>query len=208
MEENRMSEQTPYEMLQVSEDATFEEVQAARDLLIAATQEEKQRQAIETAYDAVLMDRLRLRQEGKIKVPERIRFAERLTEPRPAKVSLPNINQSPAWLQRLLDTPEPRGIIISGGVYSGLAALCLYAKSPDALSVVLAIAVGFNIFWLNRKERKLGRAFLLTLIALVLGVAIATAILQAVAAPLGLGPELFVGLVVMVVFWLVSSFLR
>ncbi len=208
MEEKRMSEQTPYEMLQVSEDATFEEVQAARDLLIAASQEEKQRQAIETAYDAVLMDRLRLRQEGKIKVPERIRFAERLTEARPPKVALPSMNQSPAWLQRLLDTPGPREIIIPGVIFSSLATICFYAKSADAISVVLAIAVGFNIFWLNRKERKLGRAFLITLVALVIGVAIATAVLQGVVAPLGLGPDLFVGLVVMFIFWLVSSFLR
>jgi hypothetical protein len=208
MEEKRMSEQTPYEMLQVSEDATFEEVQAARDLLIAASPEEKQRQAIETAYDAVLMDRLRLRQEGKIKVPERIRFAERLTEARPPKVSLPSMNQSPAWLQRLVDIPEPREIIIPGAIYSGLAAVGFYAKTADALSVVLAIAVGFNIFWLNRKERKLGRAFLITLVALVIGVAIATAVLQGVVAPLGLGADLFVGLVVIFIFWLTSSFFR
>jgi Protein CHAPERONE-LIKE PROTEIN OF POR1-like len=208
MEEKRMSEQTPYEMLQVSEDATFEEVQAARDLLIAASPEEKQRQAIETAYDAVLMDRLRLRQEGKIKVPERIRFAERLTEARPPKVSLPSMNQSPAWLQRLVDIPEPREIIIPGAIYSSLAAVGFYAKSADALSVVLAIAVGFNIFWLNRKERKLGRSFLITLVALVIGVAIATAVLQGVVAPLGLGADLFVGLVVIFIFWLTSSFLR
>lgn len=209
MEENRMSELTPYETLQVSEDATFEEIQAARDRLIEANQgQEKLREEIEAAYDAVLMDRLRQRQEGKIKVPERIRFAERLAESTPAKPVLSRIHQSPAWLQQLLDRPNSKEILIPGLVYGALAGIGVYTRTADALSVVLALGVGFNLFWLNRKDRKLGRSFLMTLAALVVGAAIGAAILQVAPPLLGLVPEAFVSLVVIFVFWLVSSFLR
>jgi len=202
-----MSEQSPYEKLEVSEDASFEEIQAARDRLIAvAPEDEKRRQSIEAAYDAVLMDRLRQRQEGRIKVPERIRFPERLLESPPSP-SLPRVNQSPQWLQRLIDTPDPKEVLLTGGVYAALAAASLFWRNSDALAFLLALGVGFNLVWINRKERKLGRAFLLTLAGLVAGGLIAVLILQT---PLmiPLLPEAFVSLVVFLIFWLISSFLR
>jgi uncharacterized membrane protein YfcA len=204
-----MSELTPYETLQVSEDATFEEIQAARDRLIAVHQgQEVQREEIEAAYDAVLMDRLRQRQEGKIKVPERIRFAERLAEAVPSQPILTRIQASPAWLQRLLDRPSLKEIAIPGLVYAVLGGIGVYARTADALSVILALGIGFNLFWLNRKEHRLGRSFLITLVAMVVGAAIGAAILQLTPPLLGLAPQAFVSLVVIFIFWLASSFLR
>lgn len=205
-----MSEQNPYELLEVSEDASFEEIQTARDrLLQGVTEDEKHREQIEAAYDAILMDRLRRRQEGKIKVPERIRFAERLAEAAPKSVAS-RPPQSPPWLQRLLDQPSPREIVIPGVLYTALAGGSLYVNtsSDDTLALLLALGVGFNLYWLNRKEQKLGRAFLLTLAAFIIGGLIGTAILQ-VANPIsGLTEEVFISLVVFLTFWLVSSFLR
>jgi hypothetical protein len=78
-----MSEQSPYEQLGVTIDASFDEIQEARDRLTDQHSGERQVvESIEAAYDAILMDRLRMRQEGKIKVPERIRFPERQAPPR------------------------------------------------------------------------------------------------------------------------------
>ena len=73
-----MSEQNVlYETLGLTEASSFEEVQSAKTRLSAEYKDDPQRkESIETAYDAILMERLRLRQEGKIKVPDRIRFAE------------------------------------------------------------------------------------------------------------------------------------
>lgn len=203
-----MSEQNPYEVLEVSEDASFEEIQTARDRLIeAATEGEKSREHIEAAYDAILMDRLRRRQEGKIKVPERIRFAERLTEATP-KATPARPPQSPVWLQRLIDQPSPREILIPGVLFAVLSGLSFYVRSSDTLALLLALGVGFNLYWLNRKEQKLGRAFLITLAAFIIGGLIGTAILQ-VAQPIPMSaPEAFISLVVFLIFWLVSSFLR
>jgi len=72
-----MSDQSPYEKLGVSEDASFDEIQDVRNRLLEQHGGDGiVRDVIEAAYDAILMERLRMRQEGKIKVPERIRFPE------------------------------------------------------------------------------------------------------------------------------------
>ncbi len=199
----------PYEKLQVSEDASFERIKEARDALLATyIGDERQRTEIEAAYDAILMDRLRQRQEGKIKVPERIRYAERLAEP-----ALPNVNRlgnHPAvkWWQQQLDMPSLRGILITSAVYAALMAIGIYQANPDTLALVLSLGVGFNLVWLQRKEQRLGRAFLMTLLALILGAVVAVGLYH-----LGLFGVLFsvdqmVGLVVFVTFWLTSNFLR
>ena len=59
--------QDPYERLGISADAGFEEVQRARETsLKAAGDDPMARARIETAYDSVLMGRLRERQSGTI----------------------------------------------------------------------------------------------------------------------------------------------
>lgn len=202
-----MSEQNPYEQLGVSEEASFEEVQAARDRLVMAySSDDKCRERIEAAYDAILMDRLRRRQQGKIKVPEVIRFAERRAEP-PPNLSLPRVNQSPPWLQRLIDTPRGKDVLVPTALFASLGGLSFYWQSADASALLLALGVGFSLYCLNRKERKLGRAALLTLAGLLVGVLLG-AVLQAYL-PVGLlVPETFISLFVFLVLWLVSSFLR
>lgn len=202
-----MSEQNSYEKLGVSEEASFEEIQAARDRLLEATgADEKSRQSVEAAYDAVLMDRLRRRQEGKIKVPERIRFPERLAPP-PPSVNLPRANQSPPWLQRLIDTPSLRDVLLPGVFFASLSGLSFYGQSTDTLAFLLALGVGFNLYFLSRKERKFGRALLLTLASLAIAGLLAT-LLQPYVPQVGLTPETFISLVIFLVLWLVSSFLR
>ncbi len=99
-----MSSQNPYEQLGVTEASSFDEIQDARNRLFAEYEgDRKQLESIEAAYDAVLMDRLRLRQEGKIKVPDRIRFPEKMVQPAPAPAPSP-VSNGPSWLQRLIDT--------------------------------------------------------------------------------------------------------
>ncbi|MFN6035094.1 MAG: CPP1-like family protein, partial [Dolichospermum sp.] len=55
-----MSDQSPYEKIGVSEDASFDEIQEARNRLLEKYGGEgNSREVIEAAYDAILMDRLR-----------------------------------------------------------------------------------------------------------------------------------------------------
>lgn len=209
MEEKRMSEQNPYEILEVAENASFEDIQNARDRIIAQNQEdEKCRQTVEAAYDSVLMDRLRKRQEGKIKVPEGIRFAERLAEKKPSKLSMPQINPSPNWLQQSIDQPDMQEVTIVGACYTALAGFALLSQSVDTLAFLLALGVGFSLYWLNRKEQKLGRALLLTLAAIGVGALIGSALLQTGLQTDPVQPQAILSCVIFVMLWLVDSFLR
>ncbi len=61
------SSEDPYTRLGLSQDATFEQVQAAKARCIADVDGDDQARArVEAAYDAVLMARLRGRQQGQV----------------------------------------------------------------------------------------------------------------------------------------------
>ena len=201
-----MEDMSHYERLGVDETASFEEIQAAK---VRLAQEHKgdsrTLEAIEASYDAILMDRLRQRQEGKIKVPDRIRFPERTAEP-PPDFAPAAPNASPSWLQQWIDTPSRADILWPGGLLLGAGLLGL--GSP---SLALALGVGISIFFLNRKEHKFGRAFLLSLAGLLLGVLLGTALAGAIApqlAQINLGVSSAAAIVALFILWLISSFLR
>jgi hypothetical protein len=202
-----MNDKSPYERLGVSEEASFDEIQEARNRLVEEHSEDrKEVEAIEASYDAILMERLRMRQEGKIKVPDRIRFAERRAEP-PPDYTPPATQQTPDWLQGFVDTPSRKDILLPAGLFAGAGVLSLFI-SP---AVTLALGVGLNLYFITRKERKLGRAFLLTLAGLIVGVVLGLQIGGLLAAQLTQVPnftETVAALVTFVVFWLMSSFLR
>lgn len=201
-----MSDKNPYDQLGVDENATFDEIQEARNRLVEEyASDRKQVESIEAAYDAILGERLRLRLEGKIKVPDRIRFPERTVEPTPEFVPTPP-KQTPDWLQRLIDTPSRNDVLLPGAIFLGLGLLSL---TTPALS--LALGVGCSLYFLNRKEQKFGRAFLLTLIALILGIVIGLQLGSLVVPQLqqiSLALDSFAALITFVVLWLTSSFLR
>ncbi|MGF1495373.1 MAG: CPP1-like family protein [Elainellaceae cyanobacterium] len=205
-----MSTQSNYEKLGVDENSSFEEIQAARQrLLQECNSDRRQMEEVEAAYDAILMDRLRLRQEGKIKVPDRIRFPERLADPPLPAASSPT-KQAPDWLQRFIDNPSQSEILWPAIAFVGIGALG-FASPP----VALALGVGFSLYFLTRKENKFGRALLLTLATLVIGVtvglqlgAITAPQLAADSAEIQSFIQSFAALFTAFLFWLVSSFLR
>jgi hypothetical protein len=206
-----MSNQSPYEQLGVSEGSSFEEIQAARDRLVAQYEgDRKQQEAVEAAYDAVLMDRLRLRQEGKIKVPDRIRFPERLVQPLP-KPAATSEDKAPGWLKNWLDTPAPADIWLPAGILAALSTVVIFVPSFNVVQGVLLVAVGASFYFLYRKERKLGRSVLLTMLGLFLGFllgGVLGSLLQAPLANLNLVPQEFAVLFTFFVFWVISSFLK
>ncbi|MBF2064528.1 MAG: CPP1-like family protein [Calothrix sp. C42_A2020_038] len=208
-----MSDQNPYEKLGVSEDATFEEIQTARSHLIEQYSGDSKRvEFIEAAYDAILMDRLRMRQEGKIKVPERIRFPERVVQP-PPQETLPRRDQSPAWLDKILDKPTPGDVVLPLVWYLGLGAISIFYRTTgdQILQLSLIVGVGISVYFLNRKENRLGRAVLWTFAGLIIGLVggglIASAILPQIFM-LGITSNQFSTVFTFILLWLISSFLR
>lgn len=207
-----MSDQNAYDKLGLTESSSFEDIQEARNrLLEGCAGDRKQAEVIEAAYDAILMERLRLRQEGKIKVPDRIRFAEEAAEapptPAPAKAS----PARPSWLMDFVDTPSREDLVWPGVIFVALAGIGLAVPS-----LALAVGVGCTIYFLNRKEYRFWRSMLLTLIALTVGLAVGITIGQLAASQgVQLPWESAVDVVQVIaaafslaLFWVVSGFLR
>jgi hypothetical protein len=204
-----MSEQNPYQQLGVGEDASFDEIQSAKSRLSQQYREDnKVLESIEMAYDAIIMERLKMRQEGRIKVPDRIRFPERTLEkpPIPTSLSLPS---SPSWLQVWIDTPSTQEIVLPALVFALLAGGALLATSHQILPTLLVGGVFANVYFLNRKEGRFGRSLLISLGILLIGVSLG-AVLPSLLGGLSLpvSGEVISCVLSFVLFWMASSFLR
>lgn len=214
-----MSEKNYYETLGLDENSSFEEIQGARNRLLKEHNgDRKQSEAIETAYDAILMDRLRLRQEGKIKVPDRIRFPERPAEPTAPPISL-STQQAPAWAQQFLDNPSQNEVLWPAIAFSCVALLALLANptnpsTANLPTISLTLGTGFCFYFILRKENKFFRALGLTLVGLIAGVALGSLLYGLIVPPLanlGLGQISSAGFEVIttaIVLWVVSCFVR
>jgi hypothetical protein len=207
-----MTDPNYYDTLGLDETSSFEEIQEAKErLLNECGGDRKQIEAIEAAYDAILMERLRLRQEGKIKVPDRIRFAEEVPEKPAAKSTGGDEVSGPAWVVDFLDTPTRHDVLLPAGVFGILAVLSLAVPS-----LALAVGVGTTVYFLNRKEYRFWRSVLLTVVGLTVGLTIGILIGQILgpqgAAMSGAAEEMVVqnvaAIISMIVLWAVSSFLR
>jgi len=203
-----MSESNPYRLLGVPEDAQFEEVQEARARLLAEyAADDKQQQIIEMAYDSILMQRLRLRADGKIKVPERIRYPERTVFTRPAQ-------QVPArpqrrWWNSLSFNASEAGIsaLVFAAIWLLYAVLATAGQGGGERESGFAVAVGLlaTVYFLFRKIRVFWKAILFALGAAVVAVLAANQ-LQAFLAPPVL--ESVKGAVIFAVLWLTTLLLK
>ena len=204
-----MSEQNPYQQLGVGEDASFDEIQSAKTRLSQQYREDnKVLESIEMAYDAIIMERLKMRQEGRIKVPDRIRFPERTIEKPPISTSLP-LPSSPSWLQGWIDTPSVKEIVLPALVFALLAGGALLATSHQILPTLLVGGVFANVYFLNRKEGRFGRSLLISLGILLIGVslgAVLPGLLGSLSLPLS--GEVISCVLSFLLFWMASSFLR
>ena len=205
-----MSEQSPYEILGVSEESSFDEIQEAKNRLSQEySDNSKVIESIEIAYDAIIMERLRMRQEGKIKVPDRIRFPERSEEVPPSPPSI-SLNNSPPWLQSFIDTPSSRDLMVSGGVFAALVTIAIFVQDSQ-IPLILVLGVFANVYLLNRKEQRFGRSLLMTIVGLLLGVGLGvglTNLLGGANLSVALRQDQLASLVTLFLFWLMSSFLR
>lgn len=206
-----MSEPTPYEKLGVNDEASFEEVRDARDRLLREFEgDESQQEIIEVAYDAILMDRLRARKEGKIAVPDRIRYPERLSAAIPAALQNNTQRRAPSWLSKLFDNPSQKDIYISLGIFAGLSIIGFFV--PATTTTWLSFGLIFSVYWLTRKENRFGRALLISLSGITLGVVFAALTNQVLVLSRLVGDGSFPSpiqmVIILVVMWLHACFLR
>jgi hypothetical protein len=207
-----MSQQSPYEQLGVSEDATFEEIQAAKQRVLAQLGgDDTLQNNIEAAYDAILMERLKLRQQNKIKVPEEIRFPEKLLATVP-KFAPPSLGNSPSWLADTFERPDRSALLTTSGAYALLAGAALVPRiAYTGLPTIMALGTAFSLYFINRKQRRFKRALLGSLLALGVGMLVAGLLVNSAHLPvrsIGLQGEVFAALVTFLCLWIVSSFTK
>ena len=206
-----MSEPTPYEKLGVNDEASFEEVRDARDRLLREHEgNESQQEVIEVAYDAILMDRLRARKEGKIAVPDRIRYPERLSTAIPAAFQNQSQRRPPSWLSKFLDSPSQKDIYLSLGIFTTLAAISFIVPTPN--TIWLSFGILASLYLLTRKDNRLGRAFLISLSGITIGVTLAALTSYVLVLSRLVGDGLFPSsiqmVIILLVMWLHACFLR
>ena len=214
-----MSDHSPYETLGVTELASFEEVQNVRDRLLKQHTDDPRRSAqIESAYDAVLMQRLKLRQEGKIKVPDDIRFAEKTPSalpkmPKMPKIAMPSLPTS-FTASDFFAKPETADLTIPTLVAIALAVFTALSPSADVFNGVAFLATGGAIYGIYQKGRHLGAAVLAGFGGVVLGYLLGVIVLSLFPSVLALVPGgAFSGDVVRtwgicLVLWLLTLFVK
>jgi hypothetical protein len=185
----------PYERLGVSPDASFDEVQAARQArLDEAGDDPIARSRVEAAYDAVLMDRLKERQQGRVSTAARSASAREQLAPPPPRPSLPALPKvalprvaTPALTAPTLAMAEGNDRWLALGGYGALLGLLLLAPTAPA-ELLLALGTGLCVVVLQRRRRRflaaVGWGFGLLSAGLLLGGLLASAV--AASLPLGL----------------------
>ncbi len=178
----------PYALLGVEADASFEQVQSAKQERLAEVADDPLARArIEAAYDAVLMERLKERQQGKVSTAARsasVREQQTAATKTVGGPTLPALPKLPAFasLPAAARLPQVRlpalsplqgreaAVALAGGaVLLGLLVL-VPAASPELL---LSLGTLATIAQLQRRNRRfwpaVGWAFGLLVLGLVLG---------------------------------------
>ena len=215
----------PYTRLGLSQDATFEQVQAAKARCIAEVDGDDQAGArVEAAYDAVLMARLRGRQQGQVS-PAAATASQReegvgsasLTGPsfpgtsvlQKLRTNLPDPSQSLASLTPQWSLVEGQGRLVR--VIAGIVGLGLLLVSVASVQLVLALAcIGVFLSQVRRGRRplaSLGWTLLALLVGLVVGSLFTTALSPTALQQLSITPAQIQALPAAVLLWLAALFL-
>ena len=185
----------PYERLGVPADAGFDEVQAAKLALLDEIGDDTMaRSRIEAAYDAVLMERLKERQQGRVSSAAKSASQREQLAPPPPKLVVPALPQ--LQLPRV-SAPQLRlpGLALATGrelwfplATSGALLLLLLLAPAFPPDLVLAFATAMaviNLQWRNRRFLPaVGWGFALLCAGLLVGSILAGALSNTL--PLGL----------------------
>jgi len=185
----------PYERLGVAADASFDEVQAAMLARLDEVGDDSMaRSRIEAAYDSVLMERLKARQQGRVSTAAKTASQREQVAPPPPRLAVPSLPQLqlPRMAAPRLALP---GLALASGrelwfplASAGVLLLLLLLVPSFPADLVLALATAMAVINLQWRQRRflaaVGWGFGLLCLGLLLG-AILTAALPA-SLPLGL----------------------
>ena len=192
------SQPSPYERLGIETGAGFEAVQAAKQARLDEVGENPQARAqIEAAYDAVLMDRLKERQQGKVSTAALNASAREAKAPpsaSPARPSLPSLPKLAALPKPFLPKPSLPALELAEGQQRwlpvggfALLTLLLLVAPASSAELVLALSTLFSVVLLQRRSRRLLQAVGFSILLLSLGLGIGALLLQVLDPSLPLG---------------------
>lgn len=185
---------SPYTRLGVAPDATFDAVQAAKQARLGEVGDDPiARAQIEAAYDAVLMERLKERQQGKVSTAARTASVREQAPPPPKPMALPALPQvplprlkAPALAMPQLGLATGFGLWFPLGAIGGLLLLALLLPAASQ-ELLLSLAVIAAVVSLQRRGGKLLAAAGWSLGLLVVGLVSGGLLLSATGGPLPLG---------------------
>ena len=186
----------PYSLLGIAPESGFDDVQAARQAKLEAVGDDPMaRSRVESAYDAILMDRLKERQQGRVSSAARS-ASQKETPPSPTRTALTQLPQLPSLpLPRLGGGAKP-GPPLSFSLATGrerwfpliahgtllVVMLALPGAAPDSLLTLGALATVVNLV---RRNGRFFPAVGWTILLLAAGLGLSLALLSAVAFPAG-----------------------
>jgi hypothetical protein len=173
----------PYERLGVAPDASFDTVQEAKLARLAEVGDDPMaRSRIEAAYDAVLMDRLKERQQGRVSSAARTASQREQASPPPSRPTLSALPSLPQLPPSRIPRPSfslPRLQLASGRelwfplAADGALLLLLFLVPGAAPELLAALATGVTLLNLQRRSGRflasVGWCFALLCVGLVLG---------------------------------------
>ncbi|XP_054786323.1 protein CHAPERONE-LIKE PROTEIN OF POR1, chloroplastic-like isoform X2 [Prosopis cineraria] len=183
---SEMSVENALKLLGVSEGASFNDILRAKKSILATIKDDQEAVAqIEAAYDMLLMQSLTKRRAGKV-VDSKIRYADA----KPVKPS--GLGSMPPWFQTTMknspvsiETPSTSNLGVQAGVYGALMGLTyiIDASTPassysavDVPGLILAGSFGASLYFMTKKNVKLGKATVITIGGLISGAAVGSAV--------------------------------
>jgi hypothetical protein len=190
----------PYQRLGVEADASFDEVQAAKAARLEEVGDDPlARSRIEAAYDAVLMNRLKERQQGKVSSAARSASQREQASPPPARPLLQALPSLPQLPPGRLSPPAPRlpSLAWAEGrerwfplaTHGSLLVLLLALPQPP-VELLLALATVATLLNLQRRNGRFGSSVACALLLLFAGVLSGSLLLAALAPSLPLAVPL------------------
>jgi hypothetical protein len=183
-----MSVENAHKLLGVSEGASFDDILRAKKTIVANCKDDLDAIAqVEAAYDMLLMQSLSQRRSGKV-VNSSIRYAD----VKPVSSSTMEIDSMPQWLQTTVksppisvETPAATDLTIQAGVYGALMVLTYVNGAStsvgsyggaDVPGLILATSFGASLYFMTKKNVKLGKATIITVGGLVAGAVVGSAV--------------------------------
>ncbi|XVF45572.1 hypothetical protein PTKIN_Ptkin02bG0217000 [Pterospermum kingtungense] len=181
-----MSVENALKLLGVSESSSFDDILRAKNSIVASIKDDQEAIAqVEAAYDMLLMRSLTQRRAGKV-ADRHIRYAD-------VKPATPGMGSMPQWVQTTVknlpvsvEVPSKGELGIQTGIYGALMVLTYvngasissgipYA-GPDVPGLILASSFGASLYFMTRKNMKLGKATIITIGGLVAGAVVGSAV--------------------------------